>query len=167
MLTLFNKTEVLILDTIEHEFPSNADTSIVMMALKFLICGMILGTNVPLIVFILNQEYKTFLDWLIVFDCFLCISNPVNLLGDLFDFWMSICGLHIFFSFLTNICNRLLTVGIAFYRFSLVLGSSHVSPYQKKILEKLILLVILLVSLYMTGWAVHYRENYRYFLGIE
>ena len=165
LLTMVNKTEILIVDSIEHEFPSNADASIVMNSLKFLICGMILGTNVPLIVFILNQDYKTYLDWLIVYDCFLCLSNPVNLL--LHDFWRSICGLHIFFSFFTNICNRLLTVGIAFYRFTLVLGSYHVSPNQKKILEKIIMLGIPLISLYMTGWAVYYREDYKYFLGIK
>ena len=72
----------------------------------------------------------------------------------------------VFSVFFSNLCNRLLTLGIVIYRFTLVLGSSLVlSSNQKKVLENFILLAILLTSLNLTGWAVYYREDYRYFLG--
>ena len=171
--TMLNKTETLIVDAVEHEFLSDSEDSMRMAI--FLTCGLILGTNVPLIVFILSQSSKTFLDNLIVFDCFLCMNGILLLLKKVLKstfessyFWSSICVCHVFFSFFTNLCNRLLTVGIALYRFTLVFGSSFVSTnYQRKILEKTILLVILLVPVYLTGWAVYYRENYRNFLGIN
>ena len=76
------------------------------------------------------------------------------------------CICYVFFSFFTNLCNRLLTLGIAIYRVTLVLGSSYIfSSYQKKVMENIILLAIILTSLNLTGWAVYYREDYRHFLG--
>ena len=155
-------------DTVEHEFTSIGDESILpwMRVAIFVTFCLILGTNVPLIVFIMNQGSKTFLDRLVVFDCFLCMSNALLLFIRLFDFWGSICGCHIFFSFYIQLSNKLLTLGIALYRFILVLGSSLVwTQYQRKSFEKLILLTILLISVQLTGWAVYYREDYRYFLG--
>ena len=162
---MLNKTEILIVDTMEHQFLSVGDDPMMTVA-NLLTCGLIVGTNLPLIIFILNQGSKTFLDWLIVFDCFLCMSNSLLLFIRLFDFWGSICGSHIFFSFFTNLSNRLLTLGIALYRFTLVLGSSLVlTRSQKQILEKIILLAIFLISFHLTGCAVYFRENYIYFLG--
>ena len=161
---MLNKTETLIVDTVEHEFLSIGNDPLMSVA-NLVTCGLIVGTNVPLIIFILNQGSKTFLDWLIVFDCFLCMSNSLLLLIRLFNFWGSICGFHVFFSFFTNLCNRLLTLGVAFYRFTLVLGSIVWTSYQKKILEKSILLAIFLISFHLTGLAVYYREDYRHFLG--
>ena len=77
-----------------------------------------------------------------------------------------LCYYYVFFSFLANLCNKLLTVGIVIYRFTLVLGSSMVlTPYQRKAFENMILLVIFLTSFYLTGWAIYYREDYKYFLG--
>ena len=135
-------------------------------AANLLTCGLIVGTNIPLIIFILKQSSKTFLDRLVLIDCFLCMSNALLLFIRLFDSWGSICGCHIFFSFYIQLSNKLLTLGIALYRFILVLGSSLVwTQYQRKSFEKLILLTILLISVQLTGWAVYYREDYRYFLG--
>ena len=171
--TMLNKTETLIVDAVEHEFLSDNEDSMRMAI--FLTCGLILGTNVPLIIFILSQSSQTFLDNLIVFDCFLCMNGILLLLKIILKstfeashFWSSICVCHVFFSFFTNLCNRLLTIGIAFYRFTLVFGSSFVwTYYQRKAFEKKILFLILLVSVYLTGWAVYYRENYRNFLGMN
>ena len=88
-----------------------------------------------------------------------------GLRGDTIITW-AICGCHIFFSFFIQLSNKLLTLGIALYRFILVLGSSLVwTQYQRKVFEKLILLTILLISVRLTGWAVYYRDDYRYFLG--
>ena len=135
---------------------------------QLLTCGLILVTNVPMIIFTMNQKSKTFLDWLIVFDCFLCLSNlhVVILLLHFSDNDVGICICWVFFSFFSNLCNRLLTLGIVIYRFTLVLGNSFVfSSNQKKVLENIILLAILLTSLNLTGWAIYYRENNKQFLG--
>ena len=158
------------MDTLEHEFLSSGDDSmlLLMRLAQFLTCGLILVTNVPMIIFTTNQGSKTFLDWLIVFDCFLCLSNlhVIMLLHYFSDNDVGFCICHVFFSFFSNLCNRLLTLGIVIYRFTLVLGSSFMfSPNQKRILENIIILAILLTSLNLTGWAIYYREDYKYFLG--
>ena len=66
VLTLFNKTELLMVDTLEHEFRSFGDDSTLMLLrlAQLISCGLILMTNVPMIMFIMKQESKTFLDWL-------------------------------------------------------------------------------------------------------
>ena len=163
LLRILNKTEILILDTVEHE--SNSHLPLMIRVANLFACGLILWTNIPLIIFILNQSSKTFLDNLVVFDCFLCVSNPILLLIRFEEYWRSICGYHVFFSFFTSICNSQLTLGIALYRGILVFGSSLVwTSYQRKMIEKLILLLILTTSVLLTGWAVYFRENYRHFL---
>ena len=178
-----NQTELLIVDTVEHRLTSPVEVDNAMVPLirmsSFFTFGLILVTNVPLIVFTLNQTFKTFLDWLIVFDCFLGICNTLPILKFFFHtfeyhtiyfgspvFWGSICNCQIVFAFFTNICNRLITLGIASYRFFLILGSSLVwTSHQKKILENIILLLIPFLSVQLTGWAVFYRLNWRHFLG--
>ena len=175
---MLNKTETIIVDTVEHVFPSVGDESTLpwLRAAQLCTCGLILGTNVPLIVFVLNQSSKTFLDLLILLDCFFCLCNTLPLIKFFFSTfenfssvsWSSICNCNVFFLFFTNLCNRLITLGVAFYRLFLVLGSSLVwTSYQKKILEKVILHSIFLLSAVLTGWAAYYRENWRYFLGVN
>ncbi len=116
----------------------------------------------------LGRCAKTFLDWLIIFDCILCLFNlrTVILLLNYLNFDAAFCVFHVFCSFFTTLCNRLLSLGIVLYRFTLVLGSSFVfSSNQKKVLENIILLAILLPSLKLTGWAIYYREDSSYYLG--
>ena len=180
LFTILNKTKVLMVDTLEHEFLSSGDDSMLLMLrlAQFVTCGLILGTNVPMIMFTMKQGSKTFLDWLIVFDCFLCLSNlhvvalglknnrrNGTLLIHYYDSDVRFC-FRVFFSFFCNLCNKLLTLGIVIYRFTLVLGSSFLfSKYQIKMLENLILFLILFTSSNLTGWAMYYREDYRHFLG--
>ena len=180
LFTILNKTKVLMVDTLEHEFLSSGDHSMLLMLrlAQFITCGLILATNVPLIMFTMKQGSKTFLDWLIVFDCFLCLSNlhvvalglknnrrNGTLLIHYYDSDVRFC-FRVFFSFFCNLCNKLLTLGIVIYRFTLVLGSSFLfSPCQIKMLENLILFLILFTSLNLTGWAMYYREDYIHFLG--
>ena len=153
VLNVLRKTEILIVDTVEHEFQSSGDKSMLLFTLrlaKIFSCGLILGTNVPMIIFTLNQGSKTFLDWLIVFDCFLCLCNIYGLLlirpyvpyNDI-----GFCEFHSFFMYFIQLCNRLLTLGIAIYRFTLVHGGSLVfTTNQKKNLEIFILFFILIIS---------------------
>ena len=104
-------------NTLDHEFPTiNDDSLLLLMRLaRIITCGLILGANVPIIIFIMNQGSKTFLDWLIVFDSFLCLSNLRNgiLLVDTLQNYhdsIDICTCHVFLSFFSSLCNRLCTL---------------------------------------------------------
>ena len=174
VFTLQNKTEILMVDTMEDAFQSFGIgltiTSPLLWLARLFSCGLILGTNVPMILFTMNQGSKTFLDWMIVFDCFLCLCNlkVIMFLTYISDdnVGLGFCICHVFSTFFCLLCNRLLTLGIAIYRFTLILGSSFVfSSNQKRVLEKRILLAILLISLNLTGWASYYREDFKPFLG--
>ena len=170
-ITLLDRTVKLTVDTLEHEFVSSGDDSMMFLIKlsQWLTCSLILMTNGPMIYFIMKQVSKTFLDWLVVFDCCLCLSNIITLIlltDNSGHDELVLCYYYVFFSFLANLCNKLLTVGIVIYRCTLVLGSSIVrTSYQRKVFENLILLVIFLTSFYLTGWAIYYREDYRHFLG--
>ena len=169
VLTILNQTEILIFDTLEHEFRTwrgDGSLIILMRLAQIITCVLILGANVPIIIFIKKQGSKTFLDWLIIFDCSLCLCDLRIVIlilnySDIVDF----CIYHVFLTFYTSLCNRLLSLGIAIYRLIMVLGSSYMfSSGQKKVLEKTILFAILFISLNMTGWVIYYREDYIHFL---
>ena len=170
LLTLLNTTEVLTVDTVEHELLSwgpERDSKLILnrLFLSLTYC-LILGANIPVVTFIINQWSKTFLDWLILYDCFLCIGNCIGIHGQNFDHWDGFCEFYVFFTYFKNLINRLLTAGIAIYRFILVVGSSLVwTKYQRRVFERLIFNSILFFTLYMTGLAVYYRDNYKMFLG--
>ena len=169
VLTILNQTEILIFDTLEHEFLAwrgDGSLLILMRLAQIVTFGLILGANVPIIIFIMKQGSKTFLDWLIIFDCSLCLNDLriIILILNYSDF-VDFCIYHVFLTFYTSLCNRLLSLGIAIYRVILVLGSSRMfSSNQKKVLEKIILFAILFISLNMTGWIIYYREDYIHFL---
>ena len=76
-----DKSQPLILDNVEHIFPDERIYSILTFT-KWFSCVLILLTNVPLLVFILRQASKSFLDWMIVIDCLLCLSNIQSILLD-------------------------------------------------------------------------------------
>ena len=168
VITIFNQTELLLVDKSELELQIFLDDPMLpfIRLAQFITCVLILGSNLQIIIFIMNQASKTFLDRLVIFDCFLCLSNvPVVMLLSNYSDFIDSCIFHVFLSYFTNLCNRLLSLGIVIYRLILVLGSSLMfSSYQKKMIENSILLVILIASLKMTGWAIYYRENNRYFL---
>ena len=168
VITIFNQTELFLVDKSELELQIFLDDPMLpfIRLAQFITCVLILGSNLQIIIFIMNQASKTFLDQLVIFDCFLCLSNvPVVMLLSNYSDFIDFCIFHVFLSYFTNLCNRLLSLGIVIYRLTLVLGSSLMfSSYQKKMIENSILLVILIASLKMTGWAIYYRENNRYFL---
>ena len=172
LLTILNKTDILIVETLDHEFQTfNDDYMLLLMRLaQFITCVLILGANVPIIIFIMNQGSKTFLDWLMVFDCFLCLTRlreVILIVSFLLNYSnpLDFCIFHTFIGYFTSLCNRLLSLGIVIYRSILVLGSSFLfSPTQRKAIENVILLAILLIPLNMTGWGIYYREEMRYYL---
>ena len=172
VFTLQNKTEILMVDTTEDAFQSFGIgltiTSPLLWLARLLSCGLILGTNVPMIIFTMSQESKTFLDWLIVFHCVLCLGNlhVVIFTISFSDYWDGFCIFHSFVVFFVHLCKRLLTLAIAIYRFILVLWSSLVlTSYRRKVVEKIIFISILLTSVFLTVCAVYYREDYKYYLG--
>ena len=114
---------------------------------------------------------KTFLDRLVVLDCGLCLINIIVLILSDDKSGVEDLGYCAFFEFLffkVNLINKLLTVGIVIYRFTLVICSTWVqTPQQRKSLEYCILTFIFLTSFNLTSWAFYYREEYRHFLGIR
>ena len=111
---------------------------------------------------------QTFLDWLIILDCSLCIITILNIciykvgsqgvIGFYFCFpWFSL--------FFLALCNKLLTVSIVIYRYIFVAHSSIVETKRKRTVFKLLLfLFILLPSALLTSAAVYHRENSFYYL---
>ena len=187
---LLGRTEVLVVDTVEHEFRRSGDDSVMFMMkmAQWMTCVLILATNVPLIIFIMKvsriqfqlkiksrtslimqQKSMTFLDRLVVLDCGLCISNVYILIhfGDISGVVdLGSCAFYVFMFFQVNLINKLLTLGIVIYRFALVLCSSVVrTPYQRKSIENCILMFIFWTSFILTSWAFYYREDSRQYLG--
>lgn len=159
---------VLYLDPPEHVFPSHVATH--MQSISWAAMTMILTTNGYLIYFIFSKELTTFLDWLVIFDSSLCITNGFTyftryILGVSVIKKFGTCYFLVFFAFFINISNRLLTIGIVAYRYVFVLKSWLVAtPAQRRVFSSLILLFILLPSLLLTGVAVHYRDYWLRFL---
>ena len=112
---------------------------------------------------------KTFLDRLVVMDCGLCLINIIVLILSEDKSGVDDLGYCEFFEFLffkVNLINKLLTVGIVIYRFTLVICSALVqTPQQRKSLEYCILTFIFMTSFNLTSWAFYYREEYRHFMG--
>ena len=169
MITILNQTEILIVEKVEHKLcceHGDGSLLILMRLAQIITCGLILGANLQIIIFIVNQGSKTFLDWLIIFDCLLCLTDLriIILILNYSDF-VDFCVYHVGLTFFTTLCSKLLSLGIVVYRFTLVLGSSLVFlPNQKKVLENIILFAILSTSLILTGGAVYYKEENRHFL---
>ena len=120
-----------------------------------------------------QQMSKTFLDRLVILDCGLCLINIIDLIpsndkSGVDDLDFDPCEFFVFLLFKVNLINKLLTVGIVIYRFTLVICSSLVqTPHQRKFLEYCILTFIFLTSFNLTSWAFYYREDYRHFLGMK
>ena len=55
-VSLLGRTEVLVVDTVEHEFLRSGDDSVMflMKMAQWMTCVLILATNVPLIIFIMK-----------------------------------------------------------------------------------------------------------------
>ena len=159
---------VLYLDPPEQVFPSHVATH--MQSISWAAMTMILTTNGYLIYFNFGKELTIFLDWLVIFDSSLCITNGFTyftryILGVSVIKKFGTCYFLVFFAFFINISNRLLTIGIVAYRYVFVLKSWLVAtPAQRRVFSSLILLFILLPSLLLTGVAVHYRDYWLRFL---
>ena len=70
---------ILTVETVEHTFPE--DPSPYLFYLVGLFCLLIIITNGYLLFFVFKQSSRTFLDWLMVLDSFLCLGNCFSLIG--------------------------------------------------------------------------------------
>ena len=116
-----DKVENVVFDDIEHLFVDHsADDDLdanIYLSISLIVYILIITTNGILLYFFINQPNKTFLDWMMVCDTLLCISNIFGI-GNIYKVLQSVefCYFIPFFIYFTNICNRLLTVGIVIYR---------------------------------------------------
>ena len=130
---------------------------------------LITATNGPLVYVLLKQATKTFIDWLIITDCVLCILNIVMMtLMSALKFVMLenvlVCYMMFGNTYLTY-CNKLLTLGIVICRYVFVLHSSLVeTERQRKTFIVSILTLIFFVPFVMTCAAVLYSDNAYLFL---
>ena len=155
---------------IEHVF-SNSRKDPTLLIVSFVGYILILSTNSYLIKFILNQSTKTFLDWMMVFDSFLCICNIITIVYIIDEEYfkivknLNLCYFLPYFTFFINLCNRLLTIGIVVYRYIFVIKCHLVrTPDQRKTLGAKIFGSILIISFLMTAWATYYRDSSQNFL---
>ena len=86
ILTTSNRSyEVLSFESIElflmNEKPSQFNSNLFLSACMFSSL-LILINNGYLLYFLMKQLKKTFLDWMIVFDCTLCICNISTIIGE-------------------------------------------------------------------------------------
>ena len=160
-----NLLENLVFDQIEHYVhydDQNLVNTQIIRAGQLICVMLILTTNGYLLQFIMKQPTKTFLDWMMILDTSLCISNIVNviMIGQRF-----FCYFIINFAFFINISNRLLTAGIVVYRYIFVMKSHLVqTTFQRKVLETSIIASILVPSSLLTGFAVYYKDYYLQYL---
>ena len=149
----------------EHIF-SQSNTDLTLLLVSIVGCFLILATNISLIKFILSQSSKTFLDMMMAFDSVLCICNVITIayivaleyvkLGK--D--LNLCYFLPYFTYFINLSNRLLTIGIVWYRYILVIKSHIVrTQHQRKILGTKIFGTILVISFLMTVWSIFHREQ--------
>ena len=120
-----------------------------------------IAANAPLIYILLKQTSKTFLDWLILADCFLGIINGVFAIIIVAALLTSS---HLCFTlvipFYLVICNRLLTLSIVICRYVFVLQSTLVSTKgQRKAFECFILTFTFITPLLMSMASIYYGGN--------
>ena len=132
---------------------------------------------------------KTFLDWLVMLDCSLCICNIASLAGILMQQGTgTFCSFLAPFCFFTALLNRLLSMAVVvyrkiliiyihimcdkfywlyLYRYVFVLKPSYVqTTFQRQAVSSLILGSIILISIILTGFSSFYKDDYFSFLGI-
>ena len=152
--------EIFIIEIVEHVWIVNDSNYLAASVFSNLL---ILITNGYLLWFIIKRPKKTFLDRMMFFDCILCISNIFTLVH--ISYKLFYCHFIPFFSYFINLCNRLLTVGIVFYRYVCVIKHNWVrSTQQRKTMEMNIFGIIMMTSLGMTAWAMFYKDESRTFL---
>ena len=127
----------------------------------------ILLVNIPLLIYIFKQGSGTFMNKLIVIDCWLCICN----IGPVFTYsiwderrYSGVCFIP--FGFFLIILNHLLSISIGFYHYVFVFRSSWVkTKYQRKTLFCMVSGAVAFLSFSLTAFCIYYRNQNYHFLG--
>ena len=128
-----------------------------------------IAANAPLIYLLVKQTSKTFLDWLILADCFLGIINGVSAIIIVASVLTSanLC-FSLVIPFYLVICNRLLTLSIVICRYVFVLHSYLVSTKGwRRAFECFILTFVFITPLLMSMTSIYYGGNAYTYLSME
>ena len=127
------------------------------------------AVNLPVLWVIKKESQTTFINKLVGVDCFLCLCNiPIVIYtADVFGFFNipSLCGLNVTTSFIISMLNRLLPVGIVFYRYVYVCKSSWVlTAQQRKNVNLFICSIIVSLTVVLSLCSFLYKEKYLIYL---
>ena len=123
----------------------------------------ILAINIPLLKIILKQS-PTFINMLIAADCFLCVGNSIVLFNILIGPFF--CIISAPYTYLINLLNRLISLGILVYRYVFVFRNSWVeTKHQRKIFSIILCGAICFTAFLATSLCVLYRDQYFHYLG--
>ena len=161
----------ILINYIEHKFSYSYNFHVQILSWISLI--LIYVSNGCLIDFILRQrKVKSALDWMILMDAILCIFNSIGIIrigifgsGSTHHDNILLCVCFNFSVYFINISNRLLTIGIVLYRYVFVLKHTIVEGQaQRQIFVQTLFSVIFLISIVLAGYAVYYKDLYKYHL---
>ena len=120
---------------------------------------LVLATNLPLIILIMKQTSRTFLDWIIITDCMLGVVHMVCSSASQI-YTNNFCFIRFIVLFLALI-NRFINTSISFYRYVFILHNSLVqTKRQRTMFHCLLLSLILLPAVTMTGSTIYYRHHF-------
>jgi hypothetical protein len=127
--------------------------------------------NLPILWMIKKEIKLTMINLMVTVDCLTSLCNipiVIILANDFQQFSCSTlfsCGIMVTYSYFLSILNRLLPVGIVFYRYVYVCKNSVVSTgHQRKLFDILICSVILFFCLILSVYCFIYKDKYRPYL---
>ena len=147
----------------DYSDDSNGDGDWVRLAAWVTATLLVLVTNLPLIILIMKQTSRTFLDWIIITDCMLgavsmVCSSTVQI--DRIYTNDNLCFMRFVVLFLVLV-NRFINVGISFYRYVFILHNSLVqTKRQRTMFQCLVLSLILVPAVTLTGATIYYRQHH-------
>ena len=154
---------------VEHVF--DYESSLTNKVYGFLTISAILLVNTPLLKYIFNNGYATFINKLIAIDCCLCIGKTIPIfayyiLGK--SKWPIICAIAPPYAYFINILNCLLSISILTFRYVFVLQSSWVqTKFQRHRFYLILAGTVAVLASGLTTLVFLNRERYFYFLGLN
>ena len=164
-----SKEDFIKIETVEHCFPNQANTYV--RILSFISMILIFSSNGYLIN-ILRKQTSSILDWIMLIDLLIGIINSVRLvlnfvMGSVVLNNIPLCMILNFFNYYINVCNKLITMSIAVYRYVFVVKHEFVQDaVRRQSFSQTLFSSIFILSAVMTGYAVFFKEKYKYFLSM-
>ena len=157
------------IEIVEHCYPSQAIIHVRILSLISVI--MIFSSNGYLINIIMKQT-NSLLDWIMLIDSFIGIFNSIRIvlnlvIGTVVLNNIPVCLILNFFNYYINVCNKLITMSIAIYRYVFVVKHEFVQDAgRRQSFSQTLFSSIFILSAVMTGYAVFFKEKYKYFLSM-